>query len=148
MAAAAKPSPLFPPTPALRADSAGTPTLDTRARRCGCYWGELGEQAQYAIWHPYNILFTYTDALICFCTNLCLYTRAFGGAGLGDTPGHPPPLPPAVSSEQGGILTDFAPATWSRVRAGILCLPTLGVPYAGGEPAHRGIYPTTCPLFN
>ena len=63
---------------------------------------------------------------------------------------HPgtPPLPPAVSSEQGGILTDFAPATWSRVRAGILCLPTLGVPYAGGEPAHRGIYPITCPLFN
>ena len=99
---------------------------------------------------PYGTLAIYcslTDALICFCTNLCLYTHAFGGAGLGDTPGHPP-LPPAVSSEQGGILTDFAPATWSRVRAGILCLPTLGVPYAGGEPAHRGIYPTTCPLFN
>ena len=29
-----------------------------------------------------------------------------------------------------------------------LCLSALGVPYAGGEPAHRGIYPITCLLFN
>ena len=90
MAAAAKPSPLFPPTRTLRVDSAGTPTLEQEG--VAVIRENLG--SRYSM--PYGTLAIYcslSDALICFCTNLCLYTHAFGGAGLGDTPGHPPSSP-------------------------------------------------------
>ena len=48
-------------------------------------------------------------------------------------------------------LGDYTRVLMSQLGAmasGILCLSALGVPYAGGELAHRGFGPTTCPVFN
>ena len=118
MTAAAKPSPLFPPTRTLRVDSAGTPTLEQEG--VAVIRGNWG--SRYSM--PYGTLAIYcslTDALICFCTNLCLYTHAFGGAGLGDTPGHPPLFPPLFLRSKGGSLPI------SRPRPGRGCGPAFCV---------------------
>ena len=59
--------------------------------------------------------------------------------GFGDTPGDPGCR--KLHSTGRGVLAAPPPTS-------ILCLSALGVPYAGGELAHRGFDPTTCPLFN
>ena len=55
---------------------------------------------------------------------------------------------PAWGITPGCSFLGFPTRSRAGFAPGILCLSALGVPYAGGEPAHRGIYPITCPLFN
>ena len=55
---------------------------------------------------------------------------------------------PAWGITPGCSFLGFPTRSRAGFAPGILCLSALGVPYAGGELAHRGFYPTTCPLFN
>ena len=87
-----------------------------------------------------SINFIYALTLISLDTDIyvLLPTPPGTGAGFGESPGHP------ASSR----LPAGEPAACRRPRPWILCLSALGVPYAGGEPAHRGICPIICLLFN
>ena len=55
---------------------------------------------------------------------------------------------PAWGITPGCSFLGFPTRSRAGFAPGILCLSALGVPYAGGELAHRGFDPTTCPLFN